>query len=115
MDLMAPLQSGFWAGMFAAALALAFAAPMRALPLVLATGFVARASRDLLLQLGVAMPMATLLAALLATALAVALNREPASAPVAAITAVLPLGPTAMFLTAIDAAFNVFARGFRAV
>jgi uncharacterized membrane protein YjjB (DUF3815 family) len=107
---MTPVQNGFWAGMFAAALALAFAAPARAAPLVLATGFVARGSRDLLLQLGVAMPTATLLAALLATALALTLDREPASAPVAAITAVLPLGPTGMFLSAIEAAFHVFAR-----
>lgn len=110
MDWLTPLQSGFWAGMFAAALAFASTAPARALPLVLAAGFAGRFSRDLLVQLDVAMPIATVLAALLVTVLAMKVARYPSSVPVAAITAVLPLGPTTLIFTAIRAAFQAFAK-----
>lgn len=110
MDWLTPLQSGFWAALFAAALAMAFTAPARALPVVLAAGFAGRFSRDALTQLDVALPVATLLAALVATILAVAVARERASVPVAAVTAVIALGPTALIFNAIRAAFNVFAK-----
>jgi uncharacterized membrane protein YjjB (DUF3815 family) len=110
MDWITPLESGFWAALFAASLALALTAPARALPVVLAAGFAGRFSRDLLMQLDLAMPMATVLAALVATTLAVKASRQAASAPVTAITAVLPLGPTTLLFAAIRAAFNVFAK-----
>jgi uncharacterized membrane protein YjjB (DUF3815 family) len=109
MDWLTPLQDGIWAGVYAAALALAFTAPVRALPVVLAAGFVGRFSRDVLMQLEFALPLATVLAALAATALAVKAARQRASVPVAAITAVLPLGPTPILFNAIRAAFNVFS------
>ena len=109
MDLTTPLQNGFWAGLYATGLALALTAPPRALPVVLTAAFVGRFSRDLLMQLELAMPMATVLAALAVTALAVKVAREAASVPVAAVTAVLPLGPSAFIFSAMRAAFNVFA------
>jgi uncharacterized membrane protein YjjB (DUF3815 family) len=110
MDWIAPLHNAFWAGLYASALALAFTAPVRALPVVLAAGFAGRFSREVLTQLEIGLPMATALAALAATVLAVKTARDPASVPVAAVTAVLPLGPTSFIFYAIRASFDVFAK-----
>ena len=109
MDLSALLQNGFWASLFALALALSSNAPPRALPLVLAAGFAGRFGRDLVQELGVALPLATVLAALAVTVLAVAAARERSSVPVVAITAVLPLGPTPFLFNAIHDLLQVFA------
>jgi uncharacterized membrane protein YjjB (DUF3815 family) len=109
MDWLTPLHNGFWAALFAAALALSFTAPARVLPVVLIAGFAGRFSRDALMQLDLLLPMATVLGALAATALALIAAREPASVPVAAVTAVLPLGPTTLVFNALRAVFEVFA------
>jgi len=110
MDWIAPLHNGFWASLYASALALAFTAPVRALPVVLIAGFAGRFSRDVMTQLDISLPLATVLAASAATFLAMKAARDPASVPVAAITAVLPLGPTPIIFAAIRAAFDVFAK-----
>lgn len=109
MDLLPLFEKGIWAGLFAAALALSYVAPARVLPVVLIAGFAGRFGRDALLQLEVGLPMATALGALAATAVALAAARERASVPVAAITAVLPLGPTSLIFNALRAAARAIA------
>jgi uncharacterized membrane protein YjjB (DUF3815 family) len=87
MDFPTPVRVGIWAALYSAALAIAFTAPVRAFPGVLAAAFLGRFSRDILMQFGLAIPMATLIAALLATGLGVKASRDAAFVPVVTITA----------------------------
>ena len=110
MDLLTPVRVGIWAALYSAALAIAFTAPVRALPGVLAAAFLGRFSRDILMQFGLAIPMATLIAAFLATALGVKAARDAAFVPVVTITALLPLAPTPILFDTIHATFKLFAQ-----
>jgi uncharacterized membrane protein YjjB (DUF3815 family) len=108
-DVIDALRNGLWAASYSTAIAVALTAPGRALPVVLAAGFAGRFSRDLLVAFNVSMPIATVVAALLATTIAIKASRDSVSVPVAAVTAMLPLGPTSIVFNAIRSAFDVFA------
>jgi uncharacterized membrane protein YjjB (DUF3815 family) len=110
MDFLTPIRVGIWAALYSAALAIAFTAPVRALPGVLAAAFLGRFSRDILMQSGLSIPMATLIAAFLATGLGVKAARDVAFVPVATITALLPLAPTPILFDTIHATFKLFAQ-----
>src|SRR5712692_10356191 len=88
MDLTTPLLNGFWSGLLAAALAVAFTAPRAALAVA---------------------PVGSFLAALLVTLIAIVLTRNRAAAPAVAISGVVPLIPGTFVFSAIQSSLAVFA------
>jgi|SRR5712692_356319 len=109
MDLTTPLLNGFWSGLLAAALAVAFTAPRAALAVALVAGFAGSFGRDVLTLAGVSLPVGSFLAALLVTLIAIVLTRNRAATPAVAISGVVPLIPGTFVFAAIQSSLAVFA------
>lgn len=94
--------TGFWGGIFAAALCIVFSAPARAMPAAFCGGFLARFARDALMAEGFRLELGTLVGAALAAIVGALLIRRKGETPVVIASAVIPLAPGAIFIRAIN-------------
>ena len=101
MNLIAVLVGGIWAGVFAAALAIVFSAPVNTMFSGFCGGFVARFSRDVLLGWGSKPELATLVAAALVVFVGAFLVHRHGDSLATIAGAVIPLAPGAIFIHAI--------------
>lgn len=101
--------TALWAGLFAAAMALVFSSPPRAMPACFLGAATGRLARDALLTTGATLELATVVGAAAVGLVALALLRRANVSPVVMASAVLPLGAAGPFFRAI-AAFVKLAR-----
>ncbi len=91
-----------WAGLFAAAMAIVFSAPLQALIPSFCAGFVARIARDWLVHIGASQNLATLAAAAaVVIVVAATLVRRPGISPIVVLSGFVPLGAAKPFFAAI--------------
>jgi len=102
MTMPALLIDGLWAGLFAAAMAIVFSAPLQAMIPSFCAGFIARVARDWLMHIGVSQTLATLAAAAaVVIVVAATLIRRPGISPIVMLSGFVPLGAAKPFFAAI--------------
>ncbi|MET0294716.1 MAG: threonine/serine exporter family protein [Phenylobacterium sp.] len=95
------MAPALWAGVFAGAMSVVFSAPARSAWPCFVGGLLGRLTRDLLLQAGTTLELASMAAAALVVVASALLTRRAGLSPAVMVSALLPLGAAAAFFRAL--------------